>query len=589
MALTDDQMVAVVRRTVDLYEDAERVILERISRSMAAGIDAPDWATAKLLELQLVQARLRKDLGVLGGKASAEISSAVGDAYNRGQIVALGSLGRVLPSGTGPNPFVSQAAVALVRETVEGVTGQHAQILRSVADVYRNVIAEVVGIKAAGAATQRDLAQAALARFAEKGITGFVDSSGRRWSMGAYTEMAMRTATHNASEVGHTERLRAEGHDLVIVSDHAQECPACAKWEGRVLSLSGTYDRGHPQKQRDGDVRVLIAGTLDDAKRAGYGHPGCRHRLVAYFPGITKVPTRKGDPDDHLLRSEQRRLERGVKAWRRREAAALSPVEAAQARARARAWGERLRAHEAEHGLKRQPWRTAGVRPGAGPVPAPRAPVASPEAAPPLVRSRNYETVAKQQAVLRKDGKWDEADDVAQDWLEETFDSAVPFRGSAMGYGLPDDLVDVRNDYVMKDKRTLTMLKAMRAGRPMTPAMRDVERMIASTKVREPVEVYRGAVLPEPVVGRLTPGAKWVDPAFQSTDVNRTSALAYAEGRRARAGAAGRTVLFEMELSEGTEAAWVGYGEVVVQRGVEFTVAAVEESGDVLVVRLRRL
>ena len=359
MALTPDQMDAVVRRTVALYDDAERLLLERIAKSLAEGLDAPDWAAKKLLEVQMVQARLRRDLNLLAGKASAEISTGIGEAYNAGQITAVGQLGRVVDGGSPVNPFVSQAAVALARDTVAGITGQHARVLRSVGDVYRNVIAEVVGVQLAGATNQRELAGRALAKFADKGVTGFVDSAGRRWSMSAYTEMAMRTATHNASEVGHTERLQAEGHDLVIVSDHAQECPDCARWEGKVLSLSGTYEKGHPQKQRDGGVRVMIAGTLAQAKQDGYGHPGCRHRVVAFFPGVTKVPERQGDPGDYLLRQEQRHLERGVKRWRRREAAALSPAEAKLARAKAREWGERLRAHEAAHGLKRQPWRTS--------------------------------------------------------------------------------------------------------------------------------------------------------------------------------------------------------------------------------------
>lgn len=359
MALTPDQMDAVVRRTVALYDDAERLLLGRIAKSLAEGLDAPDWAAKKLLEVQMVQVRLRRDLNLLAGKAAAEISTGIGEAYNAGQITAVGQLGRVVDGGSPVNPFVSQAAVALARDTVAGITGQHARVLRSVGDVYRNVIAEVVGVQLAGATNQRELAGRALAKFADKGVTGFVDSAGRRWSMSAYTEMAMRTATHNASEVGHTERLQAEGHDLVIVSDHAQECPDCARWEGKVLSLSGTYEKGHPQKQRDGGVRVMIAGTLAQAKQDGYGHPGCRHRVVAFFPGVTKLPERQGDPGDYLLRQEQRHLERGVKRWRRREAAALTPAEAKLARAKAREWGERLRAHEATHGLKRQPWRTS--------------------------------------------------------------------------------------------------------------------------------------------------------------------------------------------------------------------------------------
>ena len=71
MALTPDQMDAVVRRTVALYDDAERLLLDRIAKSLAEGLDAPDWAAKKLLEVQMVQARLRRDLNLLAGKAAA--------------------------------------------------------------------------------------------------------------------------------------------------------------------------------------------------------------------------------------------------------------------------------------------------------------------------------------------------------------------------------------------------------------------------------------------------------------------------------------------------------------------------------------
>ena len=174
--------------------------------------------------------------------------------------------------------------------------------------------------------------------------------------MGAYTRMALRTAAHTASEVGHAEKLTDDGHDLVIVSDHKGECPECRPFEGKVLSLSGAYETS-PQYRLDGPQPVFA--SLAEAKARGYGHPGCRHRLVAYFPGITRTPKKQGDPDDYEHRTEQRRLERGVLEWRRREAVAVTDPARRQAAARAREWSARLRAHEAAHNLKHQSYRTS--------------------------------------------------------------------------------------------------------------------------------------------------------------------------------------------------------------------------------------
>src|SRR5690606_27925203 len=114
---------------------------------------------------------------------------------------------------------LAQVAVGNLRAT-------HLRILRQAEDVYRQVIAETAAPQMlTGALTRREAAQAALNRFADMGITGFVDRAGRTWTIESYAEMATRTAAGQAAIQGHIDRLIENDRDLVIVrsEEHTSE------------------------------------------------------------------------------------------------------------------------------------------------------------------------------------------------------------------------------------------------------------------------------------------------------------------------------------------------------------------------------
>jgi hypothetical protein len=217
----------------------------------------------------------------------------------------------------------------------------------------------VLGRVLLGGETRRGVAQTVLDRLLGNGLTGFVDKAGRRWELASYVEMATRTATQRAMTQAHTEALQSQGLDLIIVSDAPQECDRCRPWEGKVLSLSGG-GAGTVQVRSvvsDRIVAVTVAGTLEQAKRAGLYHPGCRHSHSAYLPGLTKRPTNTADPEGDAARRRLRELERRVRREKLREAAALGPREAATARARVKQGQAAIRDHVDRTGLIRQPAR----------------------------------------------------------------------------------------------------------------------------------------------------------------------------------------------------------------------------------------
>jgi hypothetical protein len=355
MPVSPELASGLARATVELYADAERILLARMAKALGAGLDSPAWAEQKLLQIQLLRLQAQQLLDGLTGRVEQEISEAVAVAYNRGTAAAVSDLAGVLGTALEDvaTPVPGTAAVQrLVSEAVTSVTATHGRILRTSMDAYRQVVADASGQVLLGTQTRREAAQRALNDFAGRGVTGFIDRAGRGWSLESYTEMAVRTTTAKAAVNAHTDRLQSYGQDLIVVSDAPQECRLCRPWEGKVLSLSGAT-----VGTVDGSGGVRVAGTLADATAAGLFHPGCRHSTGLYQPGTTRLPGRTADPEGDAARRKLRYLERETRKAKRLQAAAFDDTARAKAAAKVRARQAQIREHVDSTSAKRQPAR----------------------------------------------------------------------------------------------------------------------------------------------------------------------------------------------------------------------------------------
>lgn len=372
MSVDPDAVDRFARSVVGIAQDAERELIRSIARTLARGIDAPGWEQRKLADL----ARLRRgweqvaDVYVRSGRTA--VGAAVLDAGAHGQSLALDALRLLLgaaarDSARGPGAMGVReqgagwrAVLALADEAAGLVEATRFGVLRGAEDLYRAAVAQIVGRVLLGTRTRRSVAQQVLDRLVESGVSGFVDRSGRRWELASYVEMSTRTAAQRAMTSAHTESLRAQGLDLVIVSDAPEECRLCRPWEGKVLSLSASSP-GPVQAASVTDpsrtVTVQVAGSLDRAVRAGLYHPGCRHSHSAYLPGVTRRPTNTADPQGDANRRRLRELERRVRREKMREAAALDPAAKRAAAARVRQAQAGIREHLDRTGQIRQPGR----------------------------------------------------------------------------------------------------------------------------------------------------------------------------------------------------------------------------------------
>jgi hypothetical protein len=330
---------------VEMYAEAERVLLARIARSLAAGLDAPGWAEKKLAEVQFLRRQTERLIAQLGNRVAAQVALKLVQAYNRGGASAAADLSALLKVSLEEvsTPLLSLPTVELlVAETTSALIAANARMSIATIEAFRSIITETTAQVLIGTQTRRQAAQAALNRFAAKGITGFIDKAGVGWDLSSYVEMAMRTGTAQAAVKGHTDRLQEHGMDLVIISDAPRECPRCRPWEGRVLSISGN-DPEHP--------------SMAEARSAGLFHCNCRHSASLYQAGVTKPVSAKADPEGYAAGQKQRYLERQVRASKRLEAAALDDSAARAATARVRGYQAKLREHVEENDLKRLYYR----------------------------------------------------------------------------------------------------------------------------------------------------------------------------------------------------------------------------------------
>lgn len=397
MAIPPEYVDEIAATVAQIYREAETALAALLARHLAGDLDAdmpaPVWAERKLAAVRTLRTSARAILAGLQADSSTAIRRAAAQAFRAGWRSALDEL----PARWFPRSGLSEAArqaadevpgfaaVEALAAAVHVDVGQRSRnVLRDVVDVYRSVIAAASARVVTGAQTRRQAAQAAWQRFVDQGIGSFQDRTGRRWRLSSYVEMAARTVAQRAAVQGQTDRLSAAGISLVYVSNAPQECRLCRPFEGRVLRLdAGPTDTITVTHQLTGEqTTVDIADTLSGAQAAGLFHPNCRHSVSAYLPGVTVPPPQPtADPDGDRARQRQREVERQIRRYKQRQAAALSDEERRAAGRKVRQWQAAMRAHLDENpGLKRLRYReqigagnqaTATTRPtGAIAVPA---------------------------------------------------------------------------------------------------------------------------------------------------------------------------------------------------------------------------
>lgn len=342
--------------TAENYAKAEIETIGRIARFLRVGIDTDQWEHDRRNGAGALRRILGQLLGVFFRRGRSAAEQAVREAVRRGVAEADREIGSVAPHK--PADHHATRAVDRISRDLGSVEQSMA---RNAMDAYHRIITQASVPVVEGTATRRKAAERALARFADAGITGFVDKAGRRWEIASYVEMAVRTHVANAMIDAHAQRLQDAGMNLVMVSQAPYECPLCKPWEGKILTLSDRSGE-HQVKAKSAatgrQVTVQVAGSLSEARLKGLLHPNCRHTVEAYLPGVTRKPEKPNVGSVAYQDTQQQRyLERQARKWDRRRAAAISDEERRKADAAFKGYRARVRQLTAATGLPRKTHR----------------------------------------------------------------------------------------------------------------------------------------------------------------------------------------------------------------------------------------
>ncbi|MEV6148691.1 phage minor capsid protein, partial [Streptomyces sp. NPDC051992] len=172
--------------TRDLYANAEERLLSIIARQLEGGYDAPQWAERKLAAITALRRAATAVTDQLDQAVRLEVFEVTAEAYNTGHRAGVAELGalddeaRRLVDEITPQ---AQAVDRLAEQAVTRVTDTHRSILRTIVDRFRAIVGQVAALPLLGTSTRRQATQAAMRKWADEGITSFVDRAGRRWRL----------------------------------------------------------------------------------------------------------------------------------------------------------------------------------------------------------------------------------------------------------------------------------------------------------------------------------------------------------------------------------------------------------------------
>lgn len=246
---------------IQLYQSAYSNIVKDIINSTEAG----------KIQRARVMSRINHELEALGVDVNAWVAREIPQYYLDGANVAVQDL-RALGidvSKTSQMAVINREAIKALTDEValsfaQGITGVSRNARAILNDAIKSQLNFIIAEGKLTGETRKAISAVVSQKLQDNGLTALVDKRGRNWTFDNYARMLVRTKAVEARNQGLTNRMLELGYDLVEVTNHGSDHPACARWEGEILSLTGQTD-GYP--------------TLAEAEADGLFHPNCEHAI----------------------------------------------------------------------------------------------------------------------------------------------------------------------------------------------------------------------------------------------------------------------------------------------------------------------
>lgn len=246
---------------IALYKASYKKVVAEIEGATEAG----------QIQRARVMARINAELSRLGVDVDKWVKQEIPQYYLDGANAAVQDLRKlgIDTSRAAGSAVINRDAIQALTDDVslsfaEGIRGVGRNAQRLLNDTLKRQLNFIYAEGRLTGETRKMISESVSKKLSEEGLAALVDAGGKSWTLETYSEMLVRTKGTEARNQGLANRMLQSGQDLVQVSDHNSDHPACEEWEGEILSLTGKTD-GY--------------ATLDDATEAGLFHPNCEHAI----------------------------------------------------------------------------------------------------------------------------------------------------------------------------------------------------------------------------------------------------------------------------------------------------------------------
>lgn len=364
--LTPDQLEALPRRFVQLWQQVEDDILQDIARRMKSLGELDPltptaiWQAWRLAETRAVRSNTVATLARYTGKSRAEIKRLLetAGAQTLAADDAVYTAAGLDPPPVNQSPALLNLLNAGYRQTCGTWQNLTATTANTVTGAFEDRLSRAWGLVSTGAMDYNTAIRRAVNALADT-MPYITYPSGHTDTLEVAARRAVLTGVNQTCAKLQLKRMEEMGCEFVEVTAHEGARPTHAVWQGRV------YHRGGAVVQ-DGE-------RYEDFETAtGYGTgPGlcgwnCRHNFYPFYPGISvrnytnerlaeldarNIPYGGGLYTRYEITQMQRALERRVRKYKRRYLAETAAgVDASQSAAKLKTARQQLSAFLAETG-----------------------------------------------------------------------------------------------------------------------------------------------------------------------------------------------------------------------------------------------
>lgn len=350
-----------------IFEEIEMLLVRSLKRNLSRhkkeeeqeGFNWSAWQAEKLREIDRFRQENAQTVADFADQIDQETRQVMQEQFDEGVNGAEVPPAQTVedaPAQVTPQPQFFGVDDTKVNKLIDDVTHLEKNVetaaLRTMDDVYRQVVNKAQIAMSTGAMTLQQAIDSAVSDFLARGIDCIVYRDGRRVNIADYVRMALRTTATRAGLQGKSAKYKAMGYDTVLVSSYGMCSPTCAPWQGRIY-IEDTFSMwdGEVQEYPDGTLwgKSNYCGKwfplLSSAIEHGLFHPNCRHSLGFWKDG-DPIPESIDNSDSerrYKLEQKQRALEREVRRAKRKVEGFSDPENIRKAKAELKAAQKKLR------------------------------------------------------------------------------------------------------------------------------------------------------------------------------------------------------------------------------------------------------